>query len=80
MDALAKIESGERSPRLGTVVLLAKALGVSTAELFGELPPEHSPAITRIVVLLRDEDEHVQEAALEIVRLFVETPRRRRHL
>lgn len=35
---IARIEAGNREPRLATIVKLAAGLGVSAAELMGDLP------------------------------------------
>ena len=38
--SLARLEAGELDPRLSTVLKLAKALGVTVAELIGEANPK----------------------------------------
>ncbi len=75
-DAVAKIEAGERSPRLNTIVALSGALGVQVADLVDESEPDLPPEVNGMVQLVKNQPEAVRSALLEIVRLFIQTPRR----
>jgi transcriptional regulator with XRE-family HTH domain len=44
LSAVARLEGGNRSPNLRTIVRLAAALGVPPAALLADLPPEVPPS------------------------------------
>jgi transcriptional regulator with XRE-family HTH domain len=58
-DAISRIERGERSPRLETLAVIAKAVGIPLAKLldFGEPPPKHRPSDERMRSLERAFDQ-----------------------
>ena len=71
VDALTRIESGERVPTLNTLVDLATALGVTVTELFDEPDPRYSAATMRLVQLAEGQAPKVRKAILDVVRRFV---------
>ena len=71
VDALNRIESGERVPTLNTVVLLSVALGTTVAELLDEPTPRHSAATIRLVKIAEGENTRVRKAILDVVQRFV---------
>ena len=71
IDALSRIESGERVPTLNTVVLLANALGTTVAELLDEPAPRYSAATVRLVKISEGQNTKVRSAILDVVRRFV---------
>jgi transcriptional regulator with XRE-family HTH domain len=72
-DAVAKIEAGERSPRLNTIASLSQALGVQISDLVDEEGPEMPAEVYGLVQVLRSKPESVRSAVLQIARLVVET-------
>lgn len=78
VDAITRIESGKRTPTLETLAKIAGALGVSAKDLVGSEGRKPSfPAVAlRLAGLLGKEPKVVQDAAEEIVRVFLRaTPR-----
>ena len=71
IDALARIEHGERAPSLNTVASLAHAFGVSVAELIDEQPALHPPFVAQLVRLVEAQRPPIQKAILEQARLLV---------
>jgi len=80
VDAINRIENGKRRPTLDTVEKIARALGVSTKDLLGaDTRSPVLPAVAlRLARLLRTEPKHVQDAAEEVVRVFLRASRRAR--
>jgi len=74
-DAVAKIEAGERSPRLNTIVSLSDALGVRVADLVDEQESDVPAEVFGLVEVVRGQPREVRKAVLQVARLFVETPR-----
>jgi transcriptional regulator with XRE-family HTH domain len=60
---ISKIEAGEESKRLSTLVNVAKALQVSVADLLGESPTVEQ--LRRLAIRLDDEDLALLVAALK---------------
>ncbi|MGF1508887.1 MAG: helix-turn-helix domain-containing protein [Myxococcota bacterium] len=71
-DAVAKIEAGERSPRLNTIASLSTALGVRISDLVDEPGPALPAEVYGLVQALRKQPEEVRSTVLQIARLVVE--------
>lgn len=74
-DALARIESGERSPTLNSLAGLAQALEVGVADLVTEDGARPPAEARRIMSLLENQPSDIRRAALEIVRVFLKYAR-----
>ena len=74
VDAITRIESGNRIPTLPTLQKLGDALGVPMADLIDighpEAPKQPVP-LQRMVNLLEVEDVAVQQAVLEVARAML---------
>ena len=73
-EAVTRVERGVRMPTLRTLGKLAHGLGVSPSSLLEtkELPaPTMSRHLAQIVAKLDDEDERVQEGALEVLAAYL---------
>ncbi len=74
VDAVNRIERGNRSPGLETLERLAIALGVDVVHLVDRQNPlpkaSHSPAVARVVALLNEKSDGYAEAALVMLRAF----------
>lgn len=73
VDALTRIESGERAPTLNTIASLAKALGVSVADLIDERPPSLKAETAHLVRLVEEQEADVRAGLLDLAKLFVAT-------
>lgn len=74
VDAVNRIENGTRFPTLATLASLSKALGVEVADLVRTDPlpqPKLKPPVQRLVALLADRPDAIQDAAEKVVRVLL---------
>jgi transcriptional regulator with XRE-family HTH domain len=76
LDAVYRIESGQRAPNLGSVFRLARALGVTPAELLSDNTPRRegrpTPGLSRLVSLLEGQPKAVVKAVTKCAEAIVE--------
>jgi len=80
-DAVVRLESGERGPRLETVAALASALGTTLPDLLdfdqGDKPSPHRDSIARLTRLLGGAEPQAAQLVLALAREVVAAfPRR----
>ena len=79
VDAVTRIERGERTPTLATLASLARALGVEVTDLVRTEPlpaPRFKPPIQRLVTMLSSQPDEVQDAAEQMVRVLLKVTSR----
>lgn len=89
-DAISRIERGERSPRLETLSVIGKAVGMPLSQIldFGEPPPRHRASDERLRSLERSFDQlepWLADAVMTAIRVIAQaqarsTPRRKRRI
>lgn len=74
VDAVNRIERGDRTPGLDTLDRLATALGVDIVHLVDRQAPlpkaTHSTAVAKVLALLNEKSDDYAEAALVLLRAF----------
>ncbi len=76
VDAVSRIENGNRTPTLETLQRLSRALGVRVVDLVGtgDLPRiSHSPSIQRIISLLEPQSLSTHESAEKLIRVLIQS-------
>lgn len=79
VDAVNRIERGERTPTLATLASLARALGVEITDLVRSEPlpaPRFKPPVQRLVTMLSSQPDEVLDAAEQMVRVLLKVTAR----
>lgn len=75
LDAVSRIESGSRVPRLDTLERLAAALDLSVVELLGDAPSSpaatQAPQLRRLVALLEGQPVETQALVVALAKVVV---------
>jgi transcriptional regulator with XRE-family HTH domain len=74
LDAVSRIESGSRVPRLDTLERLATALELSVGELLGDAPAPaatQAPQLRRLVALLESQSAETQALVVALAKAVV---------
>ncbi len=76
VDAVSRIENGNRTPSLETLERLSLALGVRVVDMVstGDLPQiSHPPSIQRIISLLERQSLSTHETAEKLIKVLIQS-------